>query len=333
MAKTKKTSKKTLKTRKYRKGGGLTPKETTEKQFHIFFIDGLDCNKKTVDYSHFLDEKTGNIHPNNFTYICESHTETIRTKIKNYSTVGKTSCAFKPLNSDENKRMLQGIIDQILEMATKADKICVYGWSFGGMIVNRVVEMLIKSYSEDIRLKNIYFTTVGSIYITKKDIGSINLINYISIGDVANTCTRGIKHKQYVDETKLEKYKEIPLDGLNKIYYKKREGTPIIYDVCFVNGTTKSCSQRINRIQILRAKTEWNIHFNYWDLLYNLMRSRTNNIEIIVDNIDIIGDKIEEDSDDESVSETLDDVLQYKSVSAPGDFNLSNIYPATKKSI
>jgi hypothetical protein len=325
MAKTKKTSKKTLKTRKYRKGGGVfenifTSKETTKKPFHIFFIDGLDCNKKTVNFNHFLVH--GNIPTNNFTYICESPTT-----IQNYLTVGKTSCAFKPLNSDENKRMLQGIIDQILEMATKAHKICVYGWSFGGMIVNRVVEMLIKSYSEDIRLKNIYFTTVGSIYITKKDIGSINLINYISIGDVANTCTRGIKHKQYVDKTKLvEKYKEIPLDGLNKIYYKKREGTPIIYDVCFVNGKNKPCSQRINRIPILRAKPEWDIHFNYWDLLYNLMSSRTNNIEII-------GDKIEEDFDGESVSETSEDELQYKSVSAPDYSVILDRYSATKKSI
>ena len=293
-----------------------------QKKFHIFFIDGLGCNKKTVDYSHFLGENTGNI-DTNFTYICESPTT-----IQNYLNVGKTSCALKTLNSDEDKRMLQRIIDQILEMATKAPKICVYGWSFGGMIVNRVVEILFKSYSEDIRLKNIYFTTVGSIYITKKYIGSINLINYISIGDVANTCTRGIKHKQYVDDTKLEKYKKIKisLDEQNKIYYKKREGTPIIYDVCFVNGKNKPCSQRINRIPILRAKPEWDIHFNYWDLLYNLMRSRTNNIEII-------GDKIEEDFDGESVSETSEDEFQYKSVSAPGDSVILDRYSATKKSI
>jgi hypothetical protein len=331
MAKTKKTSKKTLKTRKYRKGGGLfenifTSKETTKKPFHIFFIDGLDCPKEGANFNHFL--VNGDVDKNDFTYICESHTETISTKIKNYSTVGKTSCAFKPLNSSENKRMLQGIIDQILEMASKADKICVYGWSFGGMIVNRVVEMLIKSYPEGI--KNIYFTTVGSIYITKKDIGSINLINYISIGDVANTCTRGIKHKQYVDETKLEeKYKKISLDEQNKILYKKREGTPIIYDVCFVNGNNKPCSQKINRIPIVRAKTEWDIHFNYWYLLYNLMRSRTNNIE----NIDAMIHEEMDDSDIESVSETSEDELQYKSLSVPGDSDISNRYPATKKSI
>lgn len=328
MAKTKKTSKKTLKTRKYRKGGGLfknifTSKETTKKPFHIFFIDGLDCPKEGANFNHFL--VNGDVDKNDFTYICESPTT-----IQNYLTVGKTSCAFKPLNSSENKRMLQGIIDQILEMATKADKICVYGWSFGGMIVNRVVEILIKSYSEDIRLKNIYFTTVGSIYITKKDIGSINLINYISIGDVANTCTRGIKHKQYVDKTKLEeKYKKISLDEQNKILYKKREGTPIIYDVCFVNANTTSCSQKINRIPIVRAKTEWDIHFNYWYLLYNLMRSRTNNIE----NIDAVIYEDMDDSDIESVSETSEDELQYKSLSAPGDSVILDRYSATKKSI
>ena len=351
MAKTKKINKKTLKTRKYRKGGGFienlssiftrknmsskipiiskeTPiisKETSNRPFHVFFIDGLDCLKEGTQFNHFLVH--GDVEKNDFTYICESHTATASTKIKNYSTVVKTSCALKPLNSSENKRMLQKIIDQILEKANENDNIYVYGWSFGGMIVNRVVEILVKSYSEDIRLKKIYFTTVGSIYITKKDIGSIDLINYISVGDVANTCTRGIEHTQYVSQQKLkEKYTEISLDEQNKILYKKRKGIPIIYDVCFVNPDTISCSQTINRIPIVRGKTEWKIHFNYWDLLYNLMRCRTNNIEKI-----IIGDKVEEEFDDDSVSETSEDVHQYQSLSAPGYSGISDKYTTNKQ--
>ena len=133
-----------------------------------------------------------------------------------------------------------------------------------------------------------------------------------------------------MDKTKLEeKYKKISLDEQNKILYKKREGTPIIYDVCFVNPNTTSCSQKINRIPIVRAKTEWDIHFNYWYLLYNLMRSRTNNIE----NIDAVIYEDMDDSDIESVSETSEDELQYKSLSAPDYSGISNRYSATKKSI
>ena len=99
----------------------------------------------------------------------------------------------------------------------------------------------------------------------------------------------------------------------------------IVYDVCFVDTGTISCSQKINKYLLLRAKTEWDIHFNYWYLLYYLMRYRSNNIEKI-----IIGDKVEEEFDDDSVSETSEDVHQYQSVSAPGYSGISDKYNTNK---
>ena len=208
MPKTKKISKKKpSKTRKHnsRKGGNgynyktqilqLLNKNNKNKKFHVFYIDGLDCIKNGVyDEEYWISSQ---MNKDDITFICESHTATARTFINNYLTVGKTSCALKPLNSTENKIMLEKIINQILEKANENDEIYVYGWSFGGMIINRIVEILVKSYSQDTRLNKIHFSTFGSIYITRKDIGSIDLINYIAIGDVANTCTRFIKHKQY----------------------------------------------------------------------------------------------------------------------------------------
>lgn len=327
MPKTKKISKKKpSKTRKNnsRKGGYnyktvFSQLLNKNKKIHVFYIDGLDCFKEGADFNHYLN--FGQVNEDNFTYICESHTATAKTFIQNYLTVGKTSCALKPLNSTENKIMLEKIINQILEQADKNDEIYVYGWSFGGMIINRIVEILVKLYSQDTRLNKIHFSTVGSIYITKKDIGSIDLINYIAIGDVANTCTRFIKHKQYVSEQKLkEKYTEILLNENDdkKILYKKREGKPIIYDVCFDYKNIKTCTKQINRIPIARISSEWDIHFNYYnDLLYSLMRNRTNNIE----NINT-GHKVEvevdSDDEDENVSETSEENRELQSVFIPG---------------
>jgi hypothetical protein len=383
MAKTKKTSKnKPSNTRKYRRrdknGGSLfgnriksykinippnvltENKSTSEEQVHVFFIDGLGCVKNDQSTTNFF--RYGEIDADSeLTVVCESSTETTLETAKHFGTIAKTSCAFKPLRGEKDKQFLYDIVNQILQKsAENKDGVYVYGFSFGGMIVNRIVEILVKELETsgiraqntnvDKLLKNIHFATFGSIYITK-DFGKIDIINYISVGDVANTCTRFIKHKQFVSEKKLEKkYTKLSLESISgitkKLLYKERsrnKGEPKIYDLCFYankEDAKPTCNQYINIAPIFRVAHEWDIHNNYYlYLVIYLVKNRTNHIEKLiseerVENIDAVIYEDIDDVDDESVSETSEDELQYKSVSAPPDYSgISNRYHATKKSI
>ena len=324
----------------------------SEEQVHVFFIDGLGCVKNDQSTTNFF--KYGDINTDNeLTVVCESRTETRLETAKHFGTIAKTTCAFKPLRGEKNKQFLYDIVNQILQKsAENKDGVYVYGFSFGGMIVNRIVEILVKELETsgirtqnenvDKLLKNIHFATFGSIYVTK-DFGSLDIINYISVGDVANTCTRFIKHKQFVSEKKLEKkYTKLSLESISgitkKLLYKERsrsKGEPKLYDLCFYankEDAKSTCTQIINMAPIFRVAHEWDIHNNYYlYLVIYLVKNRTNDIQQLISEkpVENIDADIGEDID--SVSETSEDVHQYQSLSAPGYSGISDKYTTNKQ--
>jgi hypothetical protein len=325
----------------------------SEEQVHVFFIDGLGCVKNDQSTTDFF--RHGEIDADKeLTVVCESSTQTKLETTKHFGTIAKTTCALKPLQGVNDKLFLYDIANQILQKsAQNKDGVYVYGFSFGGMIVNRIVEILVKELETsgiraqnknvDKLLQNIHFATFGSIYITK-NFGSLDIINYIAVGDVANTCTRFIKHKQFVSEKKLEKkYTKLSLETIygitKKLLYKERSqngGEPKIYDLCFYSNNEDAkptCTQFINMAPIFRVAHEWDIHNNYYlYLIIYLVKNRTNNIQKLIseERVENIDADIPDNSDNGSVSEASEEDLELQSVFIPGNSVISNRYGTTK---
>jgi hypothetical protein len=97
---------------------------------YIFFVEGLGCDKKKDNYIN-----------NNPHYVYDNRClKTIQNTLGNIvlASVGKI-----PL---ENSEKLNNLINTVLEKTVKYD-VFLFGFSFGGLVVNRVAEELIKLYS------------------------------------------------------------------------------------------------------------------------------------------------------------------------------------------
>jgi hypothetical protein len=167
------------------------------------------------------------------------------------------------------------------------------------MITNRIAEILTKQFydlSDDKEKQNelydlilkIHFSTFGSIYISQKIAAWIDIINYIAVGDVANTCTRKIEHRQAIGEGEIEgKYNPLIYNFRNnKLAYKERpKSSPRIIDICLYKRNKKNdrqfimnCNKIISHIPIIRAVNEWKVHNSYFPLIFDMMRHKTTDI-------------------------------------------------------
>ena len=247
-----------------------------------YYVEGLGCQRNndeigspTQSKYRFFDYI---IAQEDFTYVCHQKFDAPLRGIVN-SAVG-----FRPM---KQSKFLHELVQNVINHA-KENEVYIYGHSFGGAIVNRLAEEL-STINHQALLQRIFIGAFGSIYLAKlKTDTNVNLINYIAIGDVANTTTWGIKHKSFINDDELKTYKEITqeytnIDDTTDIKtickYKPRENTNII-DVCLFNFTPNDplCTNKILAAPIIRAKYEWEIHNGYIRLIQYLMMHRTNNI-------------------------------------------------------
>ena len=278
---------------------------------HIMFILGLGCDRNMMTDIDKYNAK-------NKYYAKEYKCKKFEWKchpsaFDPFNGIITSTLGIKPLR--RNAYIFQ-LINEIFINA-KYNTVFIVGHSFGGLIVNRIAEELIELYdfllnlgTEPKNLENlenlkkifekIHIAGFGSIYISEnmKNNELFKSFNYISVGDVANTCTRGICHKQTLDPMIFKygmnhfkyqlkyyhHYNDTEYDHSNdriKLDYKMRRKEKI-YDICLYNGDEPSCQNFINNIPIIRAFNEWEIHNNYYNFIRVLLKNRTLDIENLV---------------------------------------------------
>jgi hypothetical protein len=107
--------------------------------------------------------------------------------------------------------LMKEVVDDIRK--TEVKKVMVSGFSYGGSIANKLAERMNKELTEKHlskdQLTKLQIATFGSIYFAPmKNIGPINIFNYISISDVAFVCNHyGEKRMKLEQMTKKVNYK------------------------------------------------------------------------------------------------------------------------------
>jgi hypothetical protein len=308
-----KTIKKTIRknrnknmTAKNRIIGGAFPEylgnDPTKGKTLVYFVFGLGCDELQLDEEKKIFSRNTRIDKSNIILLCHKNSSAIKS-------IGKTYFNLCPLY-DSN--FINKFKDSIINNVKDYDKILVYGHSFGGAIVNRVAEELNKEKDKSFYDK-IYMAAFGSIYIPQamsKQEG-INIINYLARGDVVRKC--GNDYAKIIDNWEIDNFKIIKkIKVVNEtircnvsyipISYNKIENSNI-YGINFCE--TDSCDKLIDikelnmqtglqkYIQtgkkkhilsgigesIFGSKTQWYNHTRYFDLVYEFIKQKTNDID------------------------------------------------------
>jgi len=246
----------------------------------VYFALGIGCdtlNREDINnLKHYIAEQIDTGYAN-VNIICHKFSSGIKTILK-------SRFSYCPL---VNSKFVLSFTNSIIENVDKYEKIFVFGHSFGGAIVNRVAEELHKniSLSEGNKSK-IIMATFGSIYLPK-DLGlvsqsSINIINYLAVGDVASICNRIKTTADMVNPDSEETRFLIPLDKRIPTMAFKQE-KKIIF-CCFYEDGLPNCSD-IKKGWVFGSKDEWQVHMNYDELHNYLLSYKTNDINAVVESI------------------------------------------------
>lgn len=216
-------------------------------------------------------------------------------------------CFTKTQKPLPNSMFLKELVEKIIQDAKSFDKILIFGTCYGGAIANRIAEELqLKSTENTILPKNlskILIATFGSIYIANSDdISSINILNYLGIGDISQKCL-GIKFNELITNNGNEKIviKKNNLTETNESNRLNQLTTEILYDSkqnpvieyihnyknpkiiplihCIRTGNKKICISSRKSDTICMCNLI--IHYKYAKILYTLLSNQTNNIKTI----------------------------------------------------
>jgi hypothetical protein len=140
------------------------------------------------------------------------HEENVHLKCYPYSTINitKSYLGLSPLKRFTRSgwrpsNIIESLCEEIIQSSdTHTDgSIVVMGHSYGGAIINRAAMAM---SNLETKYKNVHFIGFGSIYVPTHVPSNVNLLNYLSLGDVAMK-TNGLSHN-------------IPLySRLNKVLY------------------------------------------------------------------------------------------------------------------
>lgn len=168
---------------------------TDSVQTRVYIVYGLGCAPQTreddnKERNYFNDVKgsvneTGEI--SHYRTFCYGTTSAIINIISQFSGTGltpmrrmRTKQHKRTGDQEDNKTLYEIIVDDLQE----GRKVCLYGHSFGGLIVNRLCEKLVKHLKGLGILENLYVATFGSIYISDR-LDGINIKQYMFVNDVA----------------------------------------------------------------------------------------------------------------------------------------------------
>lgn len=254
--------------------------ECSKENTHIIWIDGLGCTSRTPTEKEEW-KKHFNVH--GYDHKCHRMDKAI-------TSILTTSIGATPLHD----KFLYDLINEVLTLALN-QYVFLFGHSFGGLIANRVGEELLLLYEHEKNeenkkkleqlFKRINIGTFGSIYIPRivRESKLLKIMSYVAIGDVSNTTTWGIKHKQITKQASLDlKYTRYYQSETGLEFYYKKRANENVYDICSVINGEPTCLNSLNNYPIARAGVEWTIHNeSYFDIIILLIKHRTIDIKEI----------------------------------------------------
>lgn len=237
----------------------------------FYFVDGASCDYNidinSENYRNWISRKTL-ISLENVKYRCHKPSSAVKTIVKTYF-------KYTPLNDSNFVNSLMNEI--VLDLENPQYKeVIVFGFSFGGAIVNRVAEIINQKTDLNDNISKLKMVTFGSIYIPLNEmtISNINILNYVSSSDVAIKCNKIIPmsledmpitliNDEHIVcklpiENKSTKTKQI---CLYKYSTRSPQGRPLCRDR-HIDNSTISLGRR-GAVSILK----WTEHINYNELI------------------------------------------------------------------
>lgn len=240
---------------------------------YLYVILGLGCSNLTKK---FIDSmKRGyslytNIDMNNIEILCRTNSSAL------YS-ISKSYCNIVPM---KNSSYINELTSKIEEKAKIYKKVLISGHSYGGAIANRIAEKL-NILETSNNYSNICISAFGSIYVSPTNlVDKINIVNYMSLGDVALTCNKKLQQDLLIyNVNSLENTFEV----LNKKICKYKKINKSLFIICpyeyKANGeVTLLCENTPTENISIFGNNEWYIH-NSYKLLNLLLVTHSNNIE------------------------------------------------------
>lgn len=171
------------------------------------------------------------------------------------------------------------------------DKVLVYGFSFGGAMVNEVslkfsdIETISDRNRNPIQYANLEMATFGSVFLTygeeskeKNTNGCHTLVNYMAKQDVMLNVNNFNEYYHYLPFPSVSKLGKNLLDEQGQVYIKyvpladSRMLPPRVQPICI-----KECENRF--------RSGWSVHFAYSKLFYGLLNRITVNIAKLPDKL------------------------------------------------
>ena len=163
----------------------------------LFWVEGFGCGhngEEIIDYFKNKALTYAKIPTSNTIFVCHKHA---------IGTIIKTALKLKPLINSNFLELFKNAVIQAVN-ATGYDKILIFGFSYGGAIVNRLAQKLNEMEWSNNELSKIFMATFGSIYIpdfnqpktSKQTAGpntqiesvKVSIVNYLAKRDVAIIC-------------------------------------------------------------------------------------------------------------------------------------------------
>jgi hypothetical protein len=281
-------------------------KEDPEKNILVFISLGLGCEGYTKEFiqKNFFP----GVHLENIIIHCRSNVVALKT-IKNLYSVSNL------LNFEVKPDYVDQYVTSIIENSKIYNKIFVFGFSFGGAIINKVAEKLnsrlyggvLYSEAERQAISNkIYMAAFGSIYIPR-DGGlvsqiNINIINYMAVGDVACKLNKMNLDDVFKSDNTVDPLRACPESGdagawsLQKTpkesifqltkdpICKFRKLNDKIIAICFYLDGEYSCNYPplLAILNSLNELKKWRIHNNYSLIFLKLLANKINNLDKII---------------------------------------------------
>lgn len=249
----------------------LSSRSTPLKKICLFIIYGMGCSlfkKEDIEniqkYYHNLSKNK--IPIDDIYWECHH---------KHLAPIRGIACSIfetKPMN---NSTFLQNLCGNIKNKCNEYENILICGFSYGGLIANRIAEELNSTYNAI--FSKIFISTFGSIYISPPDsINQMNIINYISIGDVAEKCNH-IEMKKYVELKNIIRDTKTEMLRWNTNSTNKN-----VIDMCITTTSNPLCEKgEITTMgKVFGTKEQWTIHTNYDKLVELLLLNQTNDIRM-----------------------------------------------------
>jgi len=226
-----------------------------------YFVSGLLCDYLKNDERTIINWISNqiNIPEEKVKFKCHKSSSALKC-------IAKTYLNITPL---KDSTFVNNLIDEITEDINNPDikSVIIFARSFGGAMINKAAEIL--NVSQNININKLNIATFGSLYLApEENIDNLNMLNYLSISDVAIKCN-------HIVPARLDRMNIFLMLNRMIVCQLPKENTTRLIQICLydVDSGKQLCSPNV--ISIFK----WYEH-NYYlylmhTMLINFVRSRT----------------------------------------------------------